>query len=188
LKELVELLLSPALAAAVVAGVVSYVISRRSTYINSVTVERTKWIGELRANIARLSGQILTINQKQVFDRSFAQSPQFHQYQEGIHRLTSLIKLQLNPFNTIDKNILQILNDLESSFQAPHTASWAGNDYLLISHAQWLLKAEWDKVRMESAGPLRKLYLYFRIQWRARQYRKFVEAEGPHERAQVDGP
>src|ERR1700683_5063116 len=100
MNDLWTLLWSPTLVAAVVAGIVSYLIARRSTYISSVTVERSKWIGELRTNIAKLSGEILTINQKQIFDHKFGVSePEFHKYTEEIHRLTSLIKLQLNPFN-----------------------------------------------------------------------------------------
>jgi hypothetical protein len=166
-------------AAAIIAAFVSYAISRRSTYINSVTVERTKWIGELRSNIAKLSGHVLSINQRQFFDRDFGQSSQFREYEQEIHRLTSLIKLQLNPFNEIDKSLLQIIDDLENSLHNPREGSW-GHDYLLIAHAQWLLKAEWDKVRMEAAGPFRKLNLCWKMRSRLRQYRKFVEREGPH--------
>jgi hypothetical protein len=169
---------SPAVAAAIIAAVISYIISRRSLYVNSVTVERTKWIGELRTNIARLSGQILTINQKQIVDRSFGMSSQFHEYQEEIHRLTSLVKLQLNPFNEIDSNILRIVDHLEQSFENPLDASWAGSDYLLIAHARWLLKAEWDKVRMEAAGPIRKPYLFCKMKYRGWQYRTFARSDG----------
>jgi hypothetical protein len=179
MNDLWTLLWSPTLAAAIVAAAVSYLVARRSIYINSVTVERSKWIGELRTNIARLSGQILTINQKQIFNRKFGVSdPEYHQYTEEIHRLTSLIKLQLNPFNEIDKNILLILDELENSLNEPHSHMWFLADRLLIQHAQWLLKAEWEKVKFEAASNFCKPFLWCKSRRRIRQYRLFSEDDG----------
>lgn len=167
------------LAAAIVAAAVSYLVSRRSIYINSVTVERSKWIGELRSNISILSSQVLSINHILVDGRTIEhiRSEEFQCQAKEIHRLTSLIKLQLNPFGEIDKHILQIIDDLEQSFQNPTDFSWAGKDYLLIAHAQYLLKAEWEKVKLEAAGPLRKPWLWVKSKLHMRRYRQFVKDE-----------
>ncbi|HEY5504561.1 MAG TPA: hypothetical protein VIK28_05330 [Sedimentisphaerales bacterium] len=161
---------------AIVAAFVSLLISRRSIYINSVTVERSKWIGELRSNIASLSGLVLDINQKLIFVEGYELSEPYHQSAQEIHRLTSLIKLQLNPFNEIDKNIIRILDNFEQSFQNPRTSRWAGDDYLLVAHAQWLLKAEWEKVKLEAAGCPKKLSLWLKAKIHMRRYRKFANS------------
>ncbi|MGO9238896.1 MAG: hypothetical protein ACLP4V_34110 [Methylocella sp.] len=177
---LVTSLWSPALAAAIVAGVISFLISRRSIYINSVTVERSKWIGELRTNIANLSSHVLGINQKLFNDHDlkYYNSAEFYQQSQEIHRLTSLIKLQLNPFGEIDKNIMRILDDFERSSKNPASFSWAGKDYLLLAHAQWLLKAEWEKVKYEAAGFPRKPWLWMKAVLHMCRYRKFAKADG----------
>ncbi|MGD0023287.1 MAG: hypothetical protein ABSC37_01485 [Xanthobacteraceae bacterium] len=157
MEDWAAFLWSPTVAAAIVAAAVSYLISRRSIYINSVTVERSKWIGELRANIANLSGQVLSINRNLIDDSAYSESPAFHQQAQEIHRLTSLISLQLNPFGKIDKNILRILSDFETLFENPTRFTWASTDYLLIAHTQWLLKSEWEKVKMEAASRAQKV-------------------------------
>jgi hypothetical protein len=186
MEELVLSLLSPTFAAAIVASIVSYLISRRSIYINSVTVERSKWIGELRANLASLSGDVLSLNQILLdahrSNKNYDSSSEFFLRSQEIHRLVSIIKLQINPLNEIDKNILVILDDFEQSFQNPTDFSWVGSDYLLIAHAQYLLKSEWEKVKWEAAGLLRKPWLLVRRINHMRQYRKFVEREGPRRR------
>jgi hypothetical protein len=169
-----------ALAGAILGSFLTYLVSRRSIYINSVTVERSKWIGELRANIASLSAQVWSINKNLIDDSSYSDSPQFFQQVQEIHRLRSLISLQLNPLGEIDKSILRILDDLEQSFESPANFSWAGADHLLIAHTQWLLKAEWEKVKSEAASCPRRLWLWIKSRWRLYLYRKF--ADGPEGR------
>jgi hypothetical protein len=119
---------------------------------------------------------VLDINQKLIFVEGYELSAPYHQSAQEIHRLTSLIKLQLNPFNEIDKNIIRILDNFEQSFQNPRTSRWAGDDYLLIAHAQWLLKAEWEKVKLEAAGCPKKLSLWLKAKIHMRRYRKFANS------------
>jgi hypothetical protein len=98
MEKLIELVASPsfpaaaiiALAGSILAALLAYLTARRSVYINSVTVERSKWIAELRGNLAVLSGHILNINQTLVFDRDFALSEKYNAHAQEIHRLTSL--------------------------------------------------------------------------------------------------
>jgi HAMP domain-containing protein len=168
-----------ALVAAVVSAFVSFLISRRSIYINSVTVERSKWIGELRANIASLSGEVRNINQRLIDNRAFDRSDEFSSSAQKIYRLSALIRLQLNPFNEIDANLLSIIDEFTDSFNSPTDFRWASQDYLLIAHAQWLLKAEWEKVKSEAAGLPRKPWLWFKSKLYMRRYRKFAGPKIP---------
>jgi hypothetical protein len=83
--------------------------------------------------------------------------------------------LQLNPFNEIDENIIRILDDFEQSFRNPRTSEWAGDDHLLVAHAQWLLKAEWEKVKCEAATFPKSLWLRLKTNTHMRRYRKFAD-------------
>ena len=85
-----------------------------------------------------------------------------------------MIKLQLNPFNEIDANLLSILDEFTDSFNNPTDFMWASHDYLLIAHAQWLLKAEWEKVKSEAAGLPLKPWLWLKAKLYMRRYRKFA--------------
>ncbi len=163
-----------ALVAALVGALVSFLISRRSIYINSVTVERSKWIGELRANIAGLSSQALNINHRLIDSHAYDRSNEFNSSAQEIYRLSALIKLQLNPFNEIDANLLSILDEFTDSFNNPTDFMWASHDYLLIAHAQWLLKAEWEKVKSEAAGLPLKPWLWLKAKLYMRRHRKFA--------------
>ncbi len=69
--------------------------------------------------------------------------------------LSPLIKLQLNPFGEIDRNIVNLLDRLASRAAPlltdnsdPETLFTA--DKLLIEHSRWLLKAEREKVKSEA--------------------------------------
>jgi hypothetical protein len=163
-----------AFVAVLVSALVSFLISRRSIYINSVTVERSKWIGELRANIASLSSQVLNINHSLIDDHEYHGSQQFRSATQEIYRLSALIKLQLNPFNEIDANLLSILEEFTDSFNNPTDFMWASHDYSLIAHAQWLLKAEWEKVKSEAAGLPLKPWFWLKGKLYMRRYRKFA--------------
>ncbi len=48
---------------------------------------------------------------------------------------------------------------------------------LLIRHAQWLLKEEWEKVKSESGGVLRRLFAYGASQRRLREYAAFCQSD-----------
>lgn len=162
-----------ALVGVIFGAIVTYLISRRSIYINSVTVERTKWIGELRTNIAKLSGQVLNISHSRVSLETVSEE-NYRSWEREIYELSALIKLQLNPSNEIDRNLLRIIDEFTDSLNNPTHFRWAGLDMLLVSHAQWLLKAEWEKVKAEAAGLPCRPWFWARSKFHIKRYRKFA--------------
>ena len=77
-------------------------------------------------------------------------------YIEQMNGPIVLITLQLNPKARIDKNIIRLLSMIPATAQSTSNSRLVGGlDYLLITHCQWLLKAEWEKVKFEAAGPVR---------------------------------
>lgn len=122
----------------------SFLINKKSVFINSVTSERIKWIGKLRENISRFCGLtwlwVLTPN------KDFEPKDKQEIIKE-IDTLRMMIKLQLNPDGVYDKKIIELLDhipDLEVHSQV----SSAINE--LIHTTQFLLKEEWEKVKEEA--------------------------------------
>lgn len=138
-------------------------IAGRNVYINSITAERSKWLDKLRVNLSAyysLSASVAyrermlplidndDMQKKQISDRYFDL--------EKLEERASLLRLQLNPKGPIDGNLLAIIEHLQAHQDAEGEQISALRE-LLLSHAQWLLKAEWEKVKWEAGGAIYRL-------------------------------
>jgi hypothetical protein len=124
----------------------NYRNTRRTSFINTVTSERVKWIAHVRETISRFCG--LTYH--------WAVSPQLQVTAGGedvlreIDTLRHLIPLQLNPDGALEKDIVSLVA------QIPHATDPKKTDLLwdlldkLIGKTQLMLKAEWEKVKDEA--------------------------------------
>jgi hypothetical protein len=171
---------NPVIASAVIAlcGVLLTVfVSRRTLYINSVTVERSKWNEKLRTNLSEFIGSATYLYTQMQNDDTFITSDEYKAVRKEVDRAAAQVKLQLNPDGAVDANLIELLDEL------PATASLGDVEYeigerLLIRHAQWLLKEEWEKVKYEASGPLGKLVALTKRRRRGLAYQRFVEGEG----------
>ena len=163
---------------AVVAGLVSLWVSARTRYINAVTAQRSEWIEKLRNNIAKYSGTARSLHYKMAKDPKATASPEYDALILAANDLIPLIRLQLNPFGEIDQNIIRIIDRVALFAEKKDGSKLDKADALLIAHAQWLLKAEWEKVKSESRGILSKPYAWIRVFKYSRAYRRFCKAEG----------
>ena|ERR1700729_1491485 len=151
-------MLESAVLAAVVAALVSVLVATRNNYMQAVTAERSKWIDKLRENISTFSGKTRTFSYKIVHRITPFNSPEYVDAIDEINKLIALIKLQLNPKGEVDGNLIRLLDKIPSLADNPSDlgAKLRRADNLLIQHAQWLLKDEWEKVKRETNlfGPL----------------------------------
>jgi hypothetical protein len=120
-------------------------INRRTTFINTVTSERVKWIEKVRENLARFIG----LSHHWMGLRN-EESEKKNEIVSELDVLRYQIKLQLNPNGTQDKIIIDKVNTIPDLVCHPDIAPArdAMNDLILA--AQNLLKGEWDKVKRES--------------------------------------
>lgn len=95
-----------------------------------------------------------------------------------INNLISLIRLQLNPFGPIERQVAAILEKMPTLADEKDGAKLRKADDLLIAHSRWLLKAEWEKVKYEARGPLIRPFLSVKQKWFLRRYRQFCAGEG----------
>lgn len=199
----------------VISGVVSgFVTTSRSLYINSITVERNKWLEKLRSNIAAFATEARAISLEMAFDEKkkkdwekvcedidpseemlppmpvLETTSKLIAHFRKIQELSYTLQLQLNPAGVIDRQIIRILtsggiNNPRDMRRMTRTAK------ILVLHSQWLLKAEWEKVKFEGGSP------WYR--WKHRQdeakreaaYLEWVEGPGsltPLQQALEDEP
>jgi hypothetical protein len=164
-----------ALCGVIISAFVAWSTALRGQYVNAVTVERSKWINALRENIASFSGALRTLSfraeTKQLDDNSKIAAV------TEINKLISLIYLQLNPHGTIERNIATVLEQLPALAERADGAALRSKDKLLIAHCQWLLKAEWEKVKYEARW-LTRPWLLIKRQCYLCRYRNFSHNEG----------
>jgi hypothetical protein len=163
-----------ALAGVLVTASITFVSSRRSIYINSVTTERSKWINALRINIAEFSKYALTL--QGIKKQGLLSSKDAIELIERLNGLMSLIKLQLNPRGEMDANISKILDKFAQANLGKIDLERAHN--LLIEHSQWLLKAEWERVKYEASGFVRGFVVGCKRKIHGWRYHTFAIGEG----------
>ena len=120
-------------------------ISRRTTFINSVTAERVKWLSDVRGNISSFAG--LTHHWVQSDLKDTDKSPEIL---KEIDRLRYLIMLQLNPKGKFEHEIIELIGIIPNIVLDPERKKlWSAMDQL-VSNTQSLLKEEWEKVKREA--------------------------------------
>ena len=165
------------------AGVVSsYVVSGRSVYINSITAERSKWIDKLRVNLAAYSALMaeqafVLLQIKAAPGTVQADAAKLSDVLTRVNATASVIQLQLNPWGKIDENILKLVSSIVIRKSTEVELVQRADD-LLIAHSQWLLKAEWEKVKFEAHGWWYRAFNFWRAGRRLRAYSKWAEDEG----------
>jgi len=167
-----------ALFGALTSAIIALSISRRSAYLTSVTAERSKWIDKLRINIAELSGLCSYLNYKSVMISNYWETSEYDEMLRQIEKLEALIRLQLNPRGLIDQNIISIVQVIARLAQNRTDNRFYDAQWLLILHSQWLLKEEWETVKSEAAGSVRRIAAAIKRWRRERAYRSFCTDEG----------
>jgi hypothetical protein len=171
-----------AVSGVILSALVSALISRRTNYLNVVTAERSKWIEKLRGNLAKypaVARAVFYKAKKEDWEKGEGLSIEYYILLRELQEMRSLLKLQLNPKGKIDQNIIKLVDRIYTLAQ-----SWtlgpqlAEAELLLVLHAQYLLKAEWEKVKSEARGPIRQaVSKYFECK-STRDYKEFALKDG----------
>lgn len=161
-------------------AVTSYLVSGRTVYINSITAERSKWIEKLRVNLAAYSGGLAAVAFRSNYLAPTAGVTEMlaaRRELEALNHTASVIQLQLNPWGEIDRNILKLIDGIVIRTNTDVDLIDRA-DKLLIAHSQWLLKAEWEKVKFEARSPLYRATNGRSAKRRLREYQKWGQGEG----------
>lgn len=126
-------------------AVVNYRWNQRTSFINTITSQRIKWIEQLRQDIASFGALMhhgcLADTEKE---------PQEGEMLREAVRLRQVIRLRLNPTMEPDKTIERLVGEIPrqmDSTRQPHLAEALEE---LTRAAQVLIKQEWEKVKAES--------------------------------------
>lgn len=123
----------------------NYRISKKTTFINTVTSERIKWMEKLRNNISEFCG--LTYTWCMSGKEECEKDPQFLQ---KIDNLRHLIRLQLNPNDEQDQKIEKLIFEIPELTDISQKKELKNKINELIESSQQLLKDEWERVKNES--------------------------------------
>lgn len=163
--------------AAGISALVSYLVAHRSVYINAVTAERSKWIEALRATISKYSGAAGRVRARRD-EANYSTSPAWADDTEQLQTLLSDLILRLNPTEPEARNLLRAARKLDQAARLhSHAAVLLANE-VMIRHAQWLAKAEWERVKQEASGLLMAPYYGWRARRRKADYAAFLLKDG----------
>lgn len=150
----------------------------RTVYVNSVTVERSKWIEKLRNNLAQYQSLIDQIHWIKIHNGDQSPDGDMAKKIHDARHLAGLIKLQLNPDGAVDKSIISLMASAYLLSPSDKTEMLHKSQSLLVSHSQWLLKDEWEVVKYEALPMLSRYAAKRKRVKRAVKYAAYVSGEG----------
>lgn len=125
-------------------------INRRSTFVNTVTSQRIKWIEQLRQDISAFAGLTYHWSHSELEGK-----PGEAEVVKEIDRLRHVIRLRLNPAGSHDRAIEALLAEIPHYTDPTRQKDLVNALERLTVATQALLKEEWEKVKRESKeGPL----------------------------------
>lgn len=118
----------------------NFVTSRKTSFVNTVTAERVKWIGKIRENMSRL---VAEREQTAHENTDTNQGAEFR-----IRQLRNEILLQLNPVDDAEQiALIENIGNCTGKGMEQQVGIFRRD---LIRSTQAMLKREWDKVKRES--------------------------------------
>jgi len=125
--------------------VVSLRLNRRTSYVNTVTSQRIKWIEQVRQDVATFCGLTHTWCAS-----NLAGSPQELEFIKEIDRLRYVIRLRLNPNGKYDKEIEALVLAIPMLTDGSRQDELRKASEAIVIATQAMLKEEWEKVKQES--------------------------------------
>jgi hypothetical protein len=124
--------------------------NKRTTFINTVTSQRIKWIEQLRQDISAFAGLTYHWSHSDLEGKSNEA-----EVVKEIDRLRHVIRLRLNPSGEQDKIIEALIAEIPHYTDPSRQKELVDALERLTRATQALLKEEWEKVKQESQeGPL----------------------------------
>lgn len=176
-----------AIFAASVSALVSYLVAHRSVYINAVTAERSKWIESMRSTISSYSGLAGKMSARQAQNPKYQTSAEFAADGELLQTLLSDLTLRLNPTEQEARHLLRVAKKLDQTVRLHRQVDYTLVNEIMIRHAQWVTKAEWEQVKQEASGMLAGPYFLYRKWRRGSAYAAFLKGDGSLDRLDLVG-
>ena len=126
-------------------AIANHRLNKRTTFINTVTSQRIKWIEQLRQDVGAFCG--LTYHWAHT---DFEGKPDEGEILKEVDRLRHIIRLRLNPEGEHDKKIEELIEEIPRLTAPENQAKLVYALERMTQTTQLLLKEEWIKVKTES--------------------------------------
>lgn len=134
--------------------------NKRTSFINTVTSERVKWIQSTREALSNLCGR----THYWVMTQDEISQEDSNSVRKEIDQLRALVKLKLNPGEAPSKKVIDLIDQMENHTHSSQEEQMKRVLNEIVSASQVLLKQEWDKVRLEAVhGNLRRRPFWQRL-------------------------
>ena len=113
---------------------------------------------------------------------AYEEGPEWVADTERLQTALVELTLRLNPTEREARNLIFAAKKLDQATRLHSPPAVLLANELMVRHAQWVLKAEWDQVKWEASGSFRRIGLYWRRRRRRRAYDAFLRKDGSLER------
>jgi hypothetical protein len=119
--------------------------ARKASFINTVTSQRVLWIEQMRQDVSKFVGLTHTWAQS-----NLEGTDSELEVLKEIDRLRQVIRLRLNPDDTPDRKIAELVKKIPTLTHESRRNELMDALNRLTEATQEMLKGEWEKVKSES--------------------------------------
>ncbi len=123
----------------------TYVQTRKTSFINTVTKQRIEWLEKIRQDVSKFCGLTYTWSISRLEGK-----PEEYEVIKELDQLRHVIKLRLNPDDTPDMKISALIDKIPELTHESKIEDLKKAIRELIDETQQMLKNEWEKVKRES--------------------------------------
>jgi len=123
----------------------TYVQTRKTSFINTVTKQRIEWLENIRQDVSKFCGLTYTWSVSRLEGK-----PEEYEVIKELDQLRHVIKLRLNPDDTPDMKISALIDKIPELTNESKIEDLKKAIRELIDETQQMLKNEWEKVKRES--------------------------------------
>ena len=123
----------------------AYFQTRTTSFINTVTKQRIEWLENIRQDVSAFCG----LTHTWCFSNLQGKPEEFDILKE-LDRLRYVIKLRLNPDDDPDIKISSLIDKIPDLTHESNHDQLKKAIHELIDETQSMLKAEWEKVKLEA--------------------------------------
>lgn len=150
----------------------------RSKYVDTITAQRIKWVAELRSDISEWISDLTELRQS--YKRREPEEKRAEAIARAYRKLV-LIHLKLNLRSPLDREIFSMMCKAIEEVPSGDSMRVQTAHVELVARVSDLLKDEWEAAKWESAGPIRRLQIWWKRvgRWDEHRRRWKLQSQSP---------
>jgi hypothetical protein len=146
--------------AVLLAAFINFLASGRSKYVEVIAAQRIKWVDDLRENILEFTTALDSLIY--CVQRGIHRGDEYDKHLDTAGRQMQLVMMKMNLEKTSDTRLIGLMRREMHYARCGDYQEFTAYADLRLRSTYDLLKDEWEKAKLEAAGPIRWTWLWLK--------------------------